>query len=265
MERLVRCDAALRAESDAEVLHQMRTAIRRLRSYLRSFRPLLERRWAQDLRDKLGWMNRLMAKARNLDVLIVSLEAQARELEPSDAARCAKLFEQLRRERRAAYETVCAGVREPRYAALLDEVIDAARAPLARGRGKDAPRKQQCAVVNGARKRLCRAGRKSATPPAERDLHAIRIKAKHLRFAAEAMQLADGKRMAKIARRAKKLQTILGNHHDAVIALRHLREAGEEGGVAFVAGQLAERSRSIAAKQRSRWRLAFGKATALRP
>ncbi|MBV8532072.1 MAG: CHAD domain-containing protein [Candidatus Eremiobacteraeota bacterium] len=265
VERVVRSGAALRAEADAEVLHEMRTAVRRLRSYLRSFRPLLDRRWAEGLRGRLGWINRLMAKARNLDVLIVLLEAGARELEPSDAARSGKLLERLHGERDRAYKTMCAGLREPRYAALLDEVICAARAPVARARSKSASRKQRDGVVSKARSRLCRAERKAASPPAERDLHAIRIRAKHLRFAAEALEPAGKKRLGEIARRAKKLQTILGDHHDAIVAVRHLRETAQDGQLAFAAGQLTERSRSLATKQRSRWRRAFRRATALRP
>lgn len=263
--QLVRSDAAIRSDADAEILHQLRTAVRRLRSHLRTFRPLLDRRWAERLRDKLGWTNRLMAKARNLDVLIASLERLARELEPSDAARSASLFEELRRERERAYDTVCAGLREPRYANLLNDVIAAARAPITRGTAKHDARKRRDAVVRKASKRLRRAVRESGTPPAERDLHAVRIKAKHVRFAAEAMRAAGKKPMAKIARRAKKLQTVLGKHHDAVVALRHLRQVAENGEPAFVAGQLAERSRGVAEEQRSRWRRTLKKLTALCP
>lgn len=118
--------------------------------------------------------------------------------------------------------------------------LSAARAPVARERAARSSRKVRHAVVGKALTRLCRAKRQAGRPPAERDLHAIRIKAKHLRFVAEAIQPVCKKPMAKLAHFAKKPQTILGDHHDAIVALRHLREVGEGGNCAFVAGQLAE-------------------------
>jgi len=51
VELFIRCDAKLRLSDDAETVHHARVAIRRLRSDLRTFQPLLEQQWASALRD----------------------------------------------------------------------------------------------------------------------------------------------------------------------------------------------------------------------
>jgi len=57
---------------------------------------------------------------------------------------------------------------------------------------------------------------------------------------------ADGGRAERFLSRAKALQDLLGEHQDAVVAERRLRElalAGVSASEAFVAGRLAERQR----------------------
>ncbi|MBV8149155.1 MAG: CHAD domain-containing protein [Candidatus Eremiobacteraeota bacterium] len=256
-EQLVRLDAALRAEDDADVLHEIRTAVRRLRAYLRDFRPTLDRDWAEALRERLGWLNRLLAKARNTDVLLETLKSAARALEPTDAQAAPKLIDRIASERNRAYEAVHSGLREQRYAALLDDVIAAARAPVVRSLDKSQSKECSRKIVRGARRRLCRAVEEAAIPPAERDLHAIRIKAKHVRFVAEALTPIGAKRVRKLARSAKRLQKLLGEHHDSVMALRHLRDLARGSEQAFVAGEIAERSRRSAEDRRDAWRRAL--------
>ena len=52
-------------------------------------------------------------------------------------------------------------------------------------------------------------------------LHRARKAEKRLRYAAELVEPADG-HMKAVARRAKKLQTLLGEHQDAVVAASFL-------------------------------------------
>ena len=65
VERLIRHDPIVRLDTDVEGVHQARVATRRLRSDLRTFRPLLDPEWAKALRDELGWLaESLGARAR---------------------------------------------------------------------------------------------------------------------------------------------------------------------------------------------------------
>jgi CHAD domain-containing protein len=75
--------------------------------------------------------------------------------------------------------------------------------------------------------------------PTDANLHAARIRAKRVRYAAEAVSPVFGKRARAFAEAAVELQDVLGEHQDAVVAGAWLREAARSGSDAFVAGELA--------------------------
>jgi CHAD domain-containing protein len=86
--------------------------------------------------------------------------------------------------------------------------------------------------------------------PTDENLHAARIRAKRVRYAAEAVSPVFGKRAKAFAEAAVELQDVLGEHQDAVVAGGWLREAADSGGDAFVAGQLAAAEAQAAASSR---------------
>src|SRR6476661_8486893 len=59
--RLITNDAPTRL-GDTEGLHQMRVATRRLRSDLRTFRPIIDRSWADGLAEELRWLGGLLGR-----------------------------------------------------------------------------------------------------------------------------------------------------------------------------------------------------------
>src|SRR5262249_28883749 len=85
--------------------------------------------------------------------------------------------------------------------------------------------------------------------PDDAALHRLRIELKRARYAAE-LAAAPGAEGRRFFAHAKSLQTLLGEHQDAVVAEELLRRsvAGLDGGAAFVAGRLAERRRVRRAK-----------------
>jgi CHAD domain-containing protein len=90
-------------------------------------------------------------------------------------------------------------------------------------------------------------------PATDAELHGVRIKAKRLRYAAEAFVPVCGKPAAAFAARVANVQTILGDHHDAICACDHLRRNLGGGDGAFVAGELAALERDAAFAARRRW------------
>jgi CHAD domain-containing protein len=79
--------------------------------------------------------------------------------------------------------------------------------------------------------------------PTDQELHQIRIKAKRLRYSAEAAAVAVGKPARRLAKAAANLQDVLGAHHDAVTAEGWLRESAanvEAKAGVFVAGELVK-------------------------
>jgi CHAD domain-containing protein len=103
----------------------------------------------------------------------------------------------------------------------------------------------------GLQKEVRRAGQ----DPTDGQLHKIRIRAKQLRYAAEAAAPIVGKQATRTARGAARLQTQLGEHHDAVIAEEWLRRRakGASSVIAFSAGQLASEQRRRPEHVRAHW------------
>ena len=131
--QLLSYDPAIRLSEDPEAVHKARVATRRLRSDLRTFRPVLEPAWSEPLRTELQWLGRALGQVRDADVLLAALTAQAAAL-PDDhqtaAARLRHTLEEARgRDRAALLETLDSD----RYAQLLDRLVAAADQPRFRG------------------------------------------------------------------------------------------------------------------------------------
>jgi CHAD domain-containing protein len=103
--------------------------------------------------------------------------------------------------------------------------------------------------------KLRKAVRKLKDDPSDEELHAIRKKGKRARYAGE---LAGRKKFVK---RAKKLQDVLGEHQDAVVATERLRELAAEAtpDQAVAAGRLIEREGERRAEARAAWPKAWTK------
>jgi CHAD domain-containing protein len=110
-------------------------------------------------------------------------------------------------------------------------------------------------VVSGPWKHLARAVAALGPSPADAALHDIRIRAKRLRYACEAVAEVVGKPAADKARAAADLQGVLGDFHDAIVAEDWLRAASVDASAAqaLAAGQLIARQREDAARCRADW------------
>ncbi len=83
---LLRHDPGVRVGDDPEDLHDLRVAARRLRALLRAADVLLVPEWSQPLRDELKWLGGELGPARDLDVLLEHLRAEAAALGEDEAA-----------------------------------------------------------------------------------------------------------------------------------------------------------------------------------
>ena len=92
--------------------------------------------------------------------------------------------------------------------------------------------------------------------PADESLHEVRILAKRLRYACEAVAPVAGKAALRSAKDAAGLQSVLGDHHDAVVAEGWLRAAARQNGGArsVVTGQLIAGERLAQQEARRQWR-----------
>jgi CHAD domain-containing protein len=261
--RLLAHDPGVRIGSDAEAVHQARVATRRIRSDLRTFGSVVDPEWDASLRAELQWLGQLLGAVRDTDVLLERLDARLQTLPPADVDPGKHLLEALRDHRNAARDELLVAMRSERYHALLDRLVAAARhiPPSADGAALDL---ELGDLVKKPWKKLRGAVEELGDDPADEALHAVRIRAKRCRYAAEAVAPAVGKEAKNFARAVEGLQEVLGEHQDAVVAGQWLRTHAADGGGrverAFVAGELAALEDVAARESRAQWPAAWAEA-----
>jgi CHAD domain-containing protein len=255
------------SDPPVEDVHQARVATRRLRSNLKTFRPVLDPVWLGHTRAQLKWLGEVFGRVRDTDVLARRL-AEANGGSAAGSAGQLELRSDLESQRRIACSELANVLDDDRYLTVLDRLDAAAeRPPLyapggshgarSRPQSGDTPAVRALPkLVHSQWRALRRTVRKSRSHPSDRELHRIRIKAKQLRYASELAAPVIGKPARRTAAAAQRLQTILGEHHDAVAAEQWLR--GEALHVtpaaSFSAGLLSAELHHRQQTLRRRWR-----------
>lgn len=208
-----------------DAVHQMRVAARTLRSALRTFRSLVDREWADQLRDELRATADALGAARDTEVHLARLEEHARSLSPEDGAHAVPAVDAWLRERLAeAKKAAVAELDSDRHLRLLVDLVDAVREPRLTSRARDDAEDVFPPLIRKAARKLDKAVRKlSLDGPAE-DWHKTRIRAKRARYAAEAVAPVLGKAVQKWGEAFEDVTDLLGDQHDAVVAQQMLRE-----------------------------------------
>ena len=257
LRQLVAYDPAIRLSDDPESVHKARVATRRLRSDLRTFRPVLEREWSELLRAELQWLGRALGKVRDADVLLDALAAQASALPDEHRPAATQLQRQLEAARRRDREALLDALDSDRYVELLDQLVAAAEQPRFRdGEGEQPARAIARRLVAKPRQRFERHARDLGARAPDPALHEARKRAKQVRYASEAVAPLLGKRARVAAERFAEVQQVLGDHQDAVVAGAWLFAAAhdtEDRDEAFVAGELAAQFLDAKQAARAKW------------
>jgi len=258
--RLLRHDPGVRLGDDPEQVHQARVATRRLRSDLRTFRSLLVPEWDEGLRGELGWLGAELGAVRDTEVLLELLQGKVARLADADRPIGEALLARLVHRWEDTRVELLAALRSDRYARLLDQLVEAARAP-ALLEGADGPAREILPpLARGPWRRLRQAVEALPDVPPDEQLHAVRIHAKRCRYAAEAVAPALGRPARRFAKAVAALQDVLGDHQDAVIAagwLRGVAHQAERGDQVFVAGVLTGMIREVEHRTRDAWPAAW--------
>jgi CHAD domain-containing protein len=259
--RLLRHDPGVRIGEDPEDVHQARVATRRIRSDLRTFRDAVDPAWAGPLREELRELAGELGAVRDAEVLRDRLRGRERLLAVGDRRTAERLLGGLDRVREEARDRLLATMREPAYSDLLDRLVDGANDPRVLAEVAESPASDALRpAVEGPWKHLRAAVEQARADPTDEALHAARIRAKRVRYAAEAVAPVFGKRAKGFARAAAELQDVLGEHQDAVVASTWLREASTGSSAqAFVAGQLLALEAEAARAARAAWPDAWGR------
>ncbi|HEY8672163.1 MAG TPA: CHAD domain-containing protein [Candidatus Dormibacteraeota bacterium] len=255
--RLVRHDPGVRIGTDAEDVHQARVATRRLRSDLRTFKPLLNGEWADSLREELRWLGAELGRVRDAEVQRDRLRAAAATLPTLDRRSAAAVVAPLVAQVRSARHQLLIAMETDRYVEVIDHLVAAARAPALTGEAASPAHEVLPSLVRRPWRSL-RAGAIAAREGAsDEQLHDLRIRAKRCRYAAEAAAAATGKRAASFAKEVAALQEVLGELHDAVVAEQWLRARSESPRIhetaLFATGELVALQRDAAERAREGW------------
>jgi len=246
-------DPLVRTSGDPEAVHQARVATRKLRSHLRTFGPLLDPEWTEPLRSELGWLALGLGAVRDQEVLLERLRERAKSLPANDLRSAVGVLHLLEVDIEALRKKLMDDMDSARYVDLLERLVAAAHAPATLPEADQPAASVLPALATGPWRRLRSAVKNLTDPPADADLHRIRILAKRARYAAEAVAPVAGPSAAAFARAAAKLQTILGEHQDSVTAQAWLRGTRISGRRAFVAGELIAMEHVAAEDARKKW------------
>lgn len=204
-----------------EVIHQMRVGVRRLRSVISTFKPIVTDRRVEAIKAELKWLTGELDQARNLDVLLAGAYRRAARRK-SDPTGLADLGRQLRLNRTTAYARARSAAESERFRALaMDTLVWIEVGPWG-GRKAKGARLRDRALAEFADEALGRRRKKilkrckglaSLSPEAR---HHLRIDAKKLRYAADALSVISPKpkRVKAFIDGLKTLQDRLGELND---------------------------------------------------
>jgi CHAD domain-containing protein len=259
-------------EDGDTAVHQMRVGCRRMRSDLRTFGPLLERAWADKLRDELSWIAGVLGAARDAEVLRARLErtASADPIDPPDPESVGRIDAELAARHERALAAVDEAMRSPRYQALLDLLVDAARQPRLSSRAATPAGDLLPRLVSRPWHRLAY-GAKGVDGAADLDQsaaderwHAVRINGKKARYAVDAVAPVTGGPAEKLAKALSRVQNLLGEHQDAAVAAHTwvdvARMQPDDLMLAVTAGRLYERERAAIREARAAFPAAWREA-----
>lgn len=243
----------------ADALRKLRVALRRLRTDLQAFAPLLDQAWADALRDRLAGLAGRLGTVRDAEVLCDRLGSLLTSLPEDERPAAAPLLDAAAARLVSERAGLLDEVSHAEYVSLLDATVEALSRP--RWRGDDVEPPSIAELSAKPWRRLRRLVGSFEGEPDDEQLHRIRILAKRARYAAAAAIPVVGEPAARAAAAVADLQTVLGDHHDAVVTRGWLQaQAAAAADVAFAAGVLSglelDRSRVALEAWRGAWNVA---------
>jgi CHAD domain-containing protein len=246
---LHRLDPLVRHDVPGSV-HDMRVAVRRIRSAAASYGPFVDRVVTEPLRKELAWLADSLGEVRDVEELrkqlVRMLDTQIAVAERAEPRRWVEHELSLCYARARTH--LLSVMVSARYLTLLDGLDNFAREPAwtdaATSPARDALPKRLRRDWRRLSKRVEAAIEDfhGVADVRDRRLHNARKAAKRVRYAAEPLIGVYGRRAKKIVKSQKRIQSLLGHQHDSVVAQQQLRLLAEKfsaaGGNSFVFGVL---------------------------
>lgn len=249
VEAMRRNDPLVRHDAP-DAVHQMRVAVNRLRYALASYRPVLVREQTDGIRDELKWLAAALGEPRDAEVMRQRLEQMLADEDPEvvRGAGYERMDQEMGEQYSLARARMLHALGSDRYFALLDRLDELSTDPPWRGKAAVPVHAVLRKRVRHDYERLAqRVAHAVGAEDEEREhlLHEARKAAKRVRYATEVLGGVYGKPATRFVKAMKRVQSHLGDHHDASVTQDRLRELGDEaartGDNAFVFGALHAR------------------------
>ncbi len=225
LQRALEEAARVEVGADPEAIHDFRVALRRLRAWLRAFRPYLSDTVGHGPERRLRTLSRLAGRARDLEVQYQWLTGpRQRRFGPArNAARW--LAEEIGREQARARRRLAEGLLAelPRITAKLTAQLQHYHRDTALGEPSSQPMAVAMAeALRDATETLTGTLQRVRRPGQEAEAHVARIAIKRLRYLLEAFG-RNPRSAASIVLRLTVLQHHLGELHDAQVLQHRLQ------------------------------------------
>lgn len=247
---------------DPEGVHQMRVATRRIRAAFRTFKRVLPSDLINDFSGEFKWVADCLGAVRDLDVYLSKLDEYAANIPQKYAASLNRYEQYLVDQRQNARKQLLDCLSGERYRKLTTAFANVFQHKLSELSQAEFSRPSiAAAALRLIRKqhKVLRKNRRSITKHSpDKELHALRIECKRLRYLFEFFEPFYGKELKNSIRRLRKLQQVLGDFQDACVATQRLTQYAEsmpmqdENRVELIAlGQLIHMQTQHAAENRA--------------
>lgn len=212
---------------DIEGVHEMRVAIRRLRSALRDFSPLMKSPLLKESKRDLKQLAANLGEARDQDVAIAALEKL------HDNAKNEHVKNDIEKKiekRRAVRDETQKQLEKKLDPTLLESLHEHFSKAIAEIIGKDGKVSKLTAketgreVISKGMQEFCDLSESLYNPFNQLKLHELRISAKRLRYAIELFTVCWGEKVKPFAKEISDMQTYLGELHDCDIWIENLSQ-----------------------------------------
>jgi inorganic triphosphatase YgiF len=246
LRQIIANEAAILRARDVEGIHQMRVAMRRLRSAISAFGKAYDHGEMARLKTELKWLGAILGAARDWDIFQERILHPVAKVFSKDSSLFA-LNAAARAARRESWDAVLAALESERYRLLMVDIAAAASAHswvLAEQSGQA----QTDAKLSSYDRPVARTARKCLNKRlasvealgaqidelSVEERHELRLRLKRLRYAADFLQSCfPAKSARRYLRVVQNLQDVFGELNDVAVAeclIAHLEKRGEEGG-----------------------------------
>jgi CHAD domain-containing protein len=246
-------DGAQRRPTETQRIHKSRVALRRIRSNLRTFRLAVDPKWGTSLRAELGWYGRRLGQARDLDIIREVITVKGTDvIQPDDIERLVAVVDELMAAALADIATERVGARRFQ---LTEQMMALWEGPAFKPKASRPAEEILPPMLHRAWHDLRGSARTARKDPVDANLHKLRIRLKDLRYGCETVALVDGGPARKTAKAAERLQSKLGDLHDACFSIEWLEDLGRRrADLADPIDQLVTVQREAAIASRKGWK-----------